>query len=582
MSDFDIEKLLKQISELEAELKTAKKYGLVWDKEHTKEEVVKRCETDIPVLINKASKKIVLGQGNNLLIEGDNYHVLTSLTFVLEGTINIIYIDPPYNTGNKDFVYNDAFIGEDDGYRHSKWLSFLEKRLILAKRLLTDDGVIFISIDEHEYAQLKLLCDKVFGESNYIENFVWIKNATKNLSKTTSTNHEYVLCYCKNISHFINSGDKFRTKKEGLDEVNHLIDTCKKAGISPKETEKRLNELYKTDDKFKSLLLYKYVDDDYRIYTSDNPSAPVAKGTSKNNFDIIHPITGKPCKKTNRGWGFSYEKSLELIKNGMLLFGEDETRIPRLKRFLDTVQSEVQKSYIVDNTDGKKEVQKIFESNDIFQNPKPTTLIKWLIKSFPNNSTILDFFAGSGTTGHAVIDLNKEDGGNRRFILCTNNENNICEEVTYPRLKTVITGKRQNGSVYSEGASTNLYYFKTDFIKDEANTEQAKYNLVEKVDALLCIAENIFDEKERNDYSSHFMSGDKHLFIYNDYYNVQKFNEFKNRVLSAEGEKIVYVYSSDNNVDESLIEGINIVLKPIPSKIYEIYKEIVEDIKRDE
>lgn len=582
MGDFDIEKLLKQISELEAELKTAKKYGLVWDKEHTKEEVVKRCETDIPVLINKASKKIVLGQGNNLLIEGDNYHVLTSLTFVLEGTINIIYIDPPYNTGNKDFVYNDAFIGEDDGYRHSKWLSFLEKRLILAKRLLTDDGVIFISIDEHEYAQLKLLCDKVFGESNYIENFVWIKNATKNLSKTTSTNHEYVLCYCKNISHFINSGDKFRTKKEGLDEVNHLIDTCKKAGMSPKETEKRLNELYKTDEKFKSLLLYKYVDDDYRIYTSDNPSAPVAKGTSKNNFDIIHPITGKPCKKTNRGWGFSYEKSLELIKNGMLLFGEDETRIPRLKRFLDTVQSEVQKSYIVDNTDGKKEVQKIFESNDIFQNPKPTTLIKWLIKSFPNNSTILDFFAGSGTTGHAVIDLNKEDGGNRRFILCTNNENNICEEVTYPRLKTVITGKRQNGSVYSEGASTNLYYFKTDFIKDEANTEQAKYNLVEKVDALLCIAENIFDEKERNDYSSHFMSGNKHLFIYNDYYNVQKFNEFKNRVLSAEGEKIIYVYSSDNNVDESLIEGINIVLKPIPSKIYEIYKEIVEDIKRDE
>lgn len=581
MGDFDIEKLLKQISELEAELKTAKKYGLVWDKEHTKEEVVKRCETDIPVLINKASKKIVLGQGNNLLIEGDNYHVLTSLTFVLEGTINIIYIDPPYNTGNKDFVYNDAFIGEDDGYRHSKWLSFLEKRLILAKRLLTDDGVIFISIDEHEYAQLKLLCDKVFGESNYIENFVWIKNATKNLSKTTSTNHEYVLCYCKNISHFINSGDKFRTKKEGLDEVNHLIDTCKKAGMSPKETEKRLNELYKTDEKFKSLLLYKYVDDDYRIYTSDNPSAPVAKGTSKNNFDIIHPITGKPCKKTNRGWGFSYEKSLELIKNGMLLFGEDETRIPRLKRFLDTVQSEVQKSYIVDNTDGKKEVQKIFESNDIFQNPKPTTLIKWLIKSFPNNSTILDFFAGSGTTGHAVIDLNKEDGGNRRFILCTNNENNICEEVTYPRLKTVITGKRQNGSVYSEGASTNLYYFKTDFIKDEANTEQAKYNLVEKVDALLCIAENIFDEKERNDYSSHFMSGNKHLFIYNDYYNVQKFNEFKNRVLSAEGEKIIYVYSSDNNVDESLIEGINIVLKPIPSKIYEIYKEIVEDIKRD-
>lgn len=210
-------------------------------------------------------------------------------------------------------------------------------------------------------------------------------------------------------------------------------------------------------------------------------------------------------------------------------------------------------------------------------------MIKFIIESINNKGAIvLDFFAGSGTTGQAVLELNKEDGGHRKFILCTNNENNICTDVTYPRLKTVITGIRPDGTKYSDGLPANLYYFKTDFIEDQANTEQARYNLVEKVDSLLCIAEDVMEEVERNDYSSHFINGDKHLFIYNDYYNETKFDEFKQRVLSATGQKIVYVYASDNSIDETLIEGNDIELKPIPSKIYEIYKEIVEDIKRGE
>lgn len=204
----------------------------------------------------------------------------------------------------------------------------------------------------------------------------------------------------------------------------------------------------------------------------------------------------------------------------------------------------------------------------------------------PNtSSTILDFFAGSGTTGQAVLELNNEDGGNRRFILCTNNENNICDSVTYPRLKTVITGIRQDGSKYSEGIPANLYYFKTDFVNDSPNTDQAKYNLVSQLDPLLCVQESIFSPVNRTNYSSHYSTenGKRHLFIYNDYFNDQRMKRFKEDVAKAQGEKIVYIYSEDNEVDESLFEDIpDCDVRPIPEKIYEIYKQIVEEIKRGE
>lgn len=261
----------------------------------------------------------------------------------------------------------------------------------------------------------------------------------------------------------------------------------------------------------------------------------------------------------------------DVIKKGSKLFYLKKYRTNNLKSFYDFSSAK-----------GTDDLKKVLPGND-FNNPKNLDMIKFFIESCDNkNALVLDFYAGSGTTGQAVLELNKSDGGHRRFILCTNNENQICSDTTYPRNRTVITGVRPDGTKYSDGIPANLYYFETDFIEDQANTEQARYNLVEKVDSLLCIAEDIMEEVERNNYSSHFINGTKHLFIYNDYYNEVKFNEFKQRVLAAQGKKIVYVYASDNNIDETLIEGNDIDLKPIPSKIYEIYKEIVEEIKRGE
>lgn len=593
--EYDINNLLKQIAELEAELKTAKKYGLVWDRENTKELVVSQCETHIPVLNQVKTKKIINEGPNNLLIEGDNYHILTSLNFVDKESIDVIYIDPPYNTGHQDFIYNDRYVNEDDGYRHSKWLSFMQKRLVLCRELLTSKGVIFISIDDNELCNLKLLCDDVFGEFNFIANCFVLDNLKgKTNDNFISSVGSRLLVYAKNkrISNeegfnVIENvfGDKIEKKYSKEDELGfYNLITFKKTGQS-KKREDRPYMFYPILEKG-GLLFAIEMDEFNKIYDKDsrtfNDEFIDTLKQKYNNYNFILPVdsNGEFLRWTSGFPTFLKKKNIDIVYDG----GVKQKMRPEASEMLQVYASGTPKTlmYKTSYSTGTDDLKDVLGYN-IFDFPKPMDLMIDILKLIPNkDAVILDFFAGSGTTGQAVLELNAEDGGNRRFILCTNNENGICENVTYKRLKTVITGVREDGTKYSDGLPANLYYFKTDFIKDELNTEQAKYNLVEKVDALLCIAENVFNEIERNEYSSHYQDNDKHLFIYNDYFNEIKFNEFKNRVLNCIGKKIVYIYSSDNNLDENLIVGNNITLKPIPSKIYEIYKEIVEDIKRGE
>ena len=532
MSEFNIDELLKQIKELEYELKAVKKYGLVWDKENTKEEVVLKCENNIPILKEDKTKKLVFGTDNNILIEGDNYHALSSLLFVYQDSIDVIYIDPPYNTGREDFVYNDNYVNDDDGYFHSKWLSFMSKRLSLARSLLKDTGVIFISIDDNEQANLKLLCDQIFGSRNFVTNFCVIRSEGGGMAKQVVKGHDYCLVYAKNISKFrpLGKPKDVRGKIVERDGVQYWI----QEDWLRKEFGKYGNCHYEE--------LIQYKGEEYK--------AEIDEGLKNGKYVLIKKDTG-----------------LHVIGK-LRRLDEDSSKFYSIIKHL--------------NKDGVNELK---EMGINFDYPKPVSLIKELVYGatmFNKNALILDFFAGSGTTGQAVLEINSQYGGKRRFILCTNNENNICTDVTYPRLKAVITGKKPNGQKHSNGIPANLYYFKTDFIKDESNVEQAKYSLVEKVDSLLCISENILNEVERNDYSAHFIDGDRHLFIYNEYFNERKFAEFKKRVETAKGKKIVYVFSSDNEIDPSLISGKDMVVKPIPSKIYEIYKEIAESIKRGE
>ena len=375
----------------------------------------------------------------NLFIEGDNLEALKLLQNSYLGKIKMIYIDPPYNTG-KDFVYHDNFrqnVEEyddsveridadgnqnfkkntrDGGRFHSDWLNMMFPRLKLAKNLLSEDGVIFISIDENEYVNLGNVCNEVFGEENFIENFIWTKNSTKNLSKTTSTNHEYILCYAKSKS-VIESLQIFRIEKEGLKQVRNLVSKCKSEGKTYVQAQNDLREFYKKNPSFKGISAYKFIDEDFNIYTSDNASAPMSVGTSNNVYEVLHPVTNRPTKTPTRGWSFGRSKMMDLIKQNKILFGKDETTVPRFKRMLDDVETEVVRSIVQDFTDGKKELMRLFGGYAHFENAKPTTLVKFFAQLTDKDSIILDFFAGSATTADAVMQLNAEDGGNRKFIM---------------------------------------------------------------------------------------------------------------------------------------------------------------------
>lgn len=399
--------------------------------------------------------------GNTTLIESDNLAALASLQLTHQGKVDVIYIDPPYNTGNKGFVYNDARtsrisdvvnddgssvdiesygrtldgdlrgVGRDNPERHSLWLSFMEKRLWLAKHLLADTGVIFVSIDDNEYARLKLLMDTVFGEDNFVGSFVWQKTTSRrNDAKYLSNSHEYVLTYMKDA------------------------------------WDRRL--LPRSEDQLKR---YRYDDNDGRgRYALDTLS--VARATPSSIYPIVNPDTGEehyPPK--GRAWGVSPEGYQRLFDDGRTSFGVSGTSAPKRKKYLTEVRDGVTpktlllSSEVGDTAQGTKEVKSIL-GGGVFNYPKPASLIKHLVQMNKKDALVLDFFAGSGTTAHAVAELNKEDGGNRQCILVTHgdeNGKNIAEDITAERIKRVLSGKNWNDGVEREPLPGQLSYYRLKF-----------------------------------------------------------------------------------------------------------------------
>lgn len=370
----------------------------------------------------------------NLYIEGDNLEVLKLLQKSYSNKVKMIYIDPPYNTG-KDFVYKDNYKdnlknyqqitgqvddegnrlstnSESDGRYHSNWLNMMYPRLRLSKNLLTDNGVIFISIDENEIGNLRKLCSEIFGEENYLGELIW-ETATDNNASQISMEHEYIVCYCKNKQ----LQDKWQIKSEKSKIIQQKYDEIKNQFDDIEEIQKTLKNWISSLKKSNEIDLsgishYTYVDRK-GVYYPGNSNNTKPGGY---NYDIIHPITNQPVKKPSNGWRWPETTFWNADSNEDVEWGKDENTIPKIKKRLETATELLKSYYYEDNRSTTSFLTELF-GKKVFENPKSVNLIKKLIRfTTTGDDLILDFFSGSATTAHSVISLNSEDNNFRKYI----------------------------------------------------------------------------------------------------------------------------------------------------------------------
>lgn len=561
------------------------KYGLVWDKEKEPEKIVVECDKKIPVLNEITDKDINNGGVNNILIEGDNFHALSILNYTHKESIDVIYIDPPYNTGHEDFMYNDRYVDTEDGYRHSKWLNFMEKRLRIAKKLLTENGIVFISIDDNELYQLKLLCDKVFGDSKFLCNItVETSNGVfglkaKHVNKTIVKCKDYLLVYAMN--------------KENLD-LNPLY-TKSKASFDTHFT-------YYKNDKIECNLIDYLKNNDLIKERTKKYGLNISLGNLSKLMDIDEDVYKLIIDEAEhifriRDYTLSISKeNKQLLKDGQkhkiddfYVFNSEDDQLLYLYPFSKLVNLTSDYNPTICSSVILGDLWKGFNDDmgnvgkeggiDFKNGKKPVRLIKNILKMIKNsNAIVLDFFAGSGTTGQAVLELNDEDRGNRRFILCTNNENSICEEKTYPRIKNIMCGYNNYPAL-----NNNLKYYKCEFVDYIGTRDQLYYDLTEKCVPMLCVKSNTFEVIEKNKeyaiYSN--LEKTKYSCVYFDIFG-ESFESFLEKVKNIKEHKNLYIFSLSEYVNEENFDGItNYNIEPIPYKILDLYKNVVKMSKEN-
>lgn len=559
----DLEDFSKsELIDLVKKLRSKKKYGIVWEDEKTREHFKSLELNQVPILVEKQKNAIKNSKesDSHLLIEGENYLALTILKYTHKEKIDCIYIDPPYNKG-RDFIYNDDYVDREDSYRHSKWLSFMNKRLRIAKELLKDEGVIFISIDDTEHSKLRLLCEEVFGESNVIGDISVVNNLKGRSDQGFfATAHEYLIVCAKNKDKANLTGfplDEDQKAEYDLQDEkgNYKLVGLQKTGKSSLRAD-RPNLYYPIywNEKTNSLSLSRLGKTDFEIFPLFSNGVEGNWRWSKETFEK-NSSTEIEIKKQKRG---------PVVYVKMRLDGEDEERTRKPKSLW------INPKY--DSGSATTALAKMF-GKKVFDNPKPIAFLQDIFTiSTTSNSTILDFFAGSGSTGEAVLRLNERDGGNRKFILVTNNEEKICEEVTYPRLKKIINGYKDAQDTKVEGVEANLHHLKTEYLEKSENSDEMKIRLTENIVDILKVRENLFDpvNTKSGDYKI-FGTKKRLLAIYHSF-DPSSINELKLEIEKLKAAKTsLYIFTFDKEgIDQEDFDGWpNTDVQPIPQGLLE-------------
>nr|WP_243187020.1 site-specific DNA-methyltransferase [Clostridium muellerianum] len=544
----------------------------------------------------------------NLIIEGDNLYALNTLLFTHgmndKKQINII-IDPPYNTGNKDFIYNDNYVNGEDTYKHSKWISFMNKRLRLARELLSSDGAIFISIDDNEQSQLKMLCDDIFGSDNFI-NCISVK--TKSASgasgggedKKLKKNIEYLLIYCKSrekcklnavykeqslmnlIRERREEGKQYDYRQVLIDEGTKKYMCTIKDGTSEDikifkhegYVMKSISEIIEEEKLSESEIYSKYFS---KICSSTNSQSSIRKRVIKGTNDYrglisieYVPKTGKNKSKLTTKY---YINSRIVIWLSDVAYRKNNKIYKKEK--LGTLWDDVSWNGI------SSEGGVTFSSGK-----KPLKFIKRIVSMCDSNGIFIDFFAGSGTLGQAILEMNREDNGKRQFILSNigretpESDLNICENITYRRIRNNITGYINSHDTYIKGIGGNLKYYKVDFIPKNQSRDALKIKLADRCVELLCIKENCFNLYKVGYQYSIFNNNDLVMVICQSFIDFSIINNIEEDLKCFNScEKILYILSLNYEISEfefQELSAIGIKIKPIPQKIMEVYEEALK------
>lgn len=544
-TDWSKEDLIAELKRL----KKRKKYGLVW--EDKAEDVAELCKTKLPVLVDDEEKEISsdISTPTNILIEGDNFHALSVLNYTHKGRFDVIYIDPPYNTGARDWKYNNNYVDINDAYRHSKWLSMMSKRLVLAKNLLKHDGVLICAIDDNEFHHLGTLLEEIFF--GFEMHCVTIVHNPRGIQGNNfSYTHEYAYFLFRRGLKVIGS----RRREDILEEE------LRDHGGESLRTDAR-NCFYPVLVKNKQIIGFGDV--------PDKEFHPKSKNIrQKDNITQVWPIDSKG---TERKWVFARQTVNEIKdklfvtekKSGEIdIFRIKDTQKPRTVWTGEKYDASTYGSKIVNGLTGTS-----FPFPKSLYNTRDC--LECVIKK-RREALVLDYFAGSGTTGHAVLLLNKEDRGQRRFILCTNNENKVAEDVCYPRIKKAITGHKDYPDI--TGIPANLRYLRTDFV-DAEPTDKNKKRLTERATEMLCLKEDTFEPVLSKKAFKIYKNTDHYTGII---LNQLAIPDFKDVIEKYQGRFSVYVFSLGDDSFEDEFEDIKekVTLSPIPEAILRVYRRI--------